>query len=97
MNRCIAHSNKTVPCEDQFIPEAGLCMKHMVLFEIWIDEHEGHRVYDTDYPKNWKRSIFHRWLDKIGNTTANKIYQNSQKSPIHDSTNRRQPGFRSIG
>lgn len=75
MSKCAARSNHIVPCGGEIVEEAGLCMKHMVLFEIWIDEFEGHRVYRTEYPRGWKRSIFHKWLNEIGSENANKIYQ----------------------
>ena len=78
---CVARFNKIVLCEGGYVKEAGLCEKHMVLFEIWIDEHEGHRVYQTEYPRNWKRSIFHKWLNKIGETNAQKIYQRACCKP----------------
>lgn len=81
MNQCAARFNNIVHCEDEYIEEAGLCMKHMVLFEIWIDEYEGYRVYRTKYPRRWKRSIFHKWLNEIGSKKANDIYQKSCKSP----------------
>lgn len=77
MNNCVARYNKVVLCEGEYVKEAGLCSKHMVLFEIWVDEYEGHRVYRTDYPKNWKRSIFHKWLNGIGNKIAQRIYENA--------------------
>ena len=78
---CVARFNKTVLCKGTHIKEAGLCERHMVLFEIWIDEHEGYRVYQTEYPRNWKRSIFHKWLNKLGELNAQKIYERACSKP----------------
>jgi len=78
---CVARFNKIVLCEGEYIKEAGLCEKHMVLFEIWIDEHEGYRVYQTEYPRNWKRSIFHKWLNELGKLKAQKIYERACIKP----------------
>jgi len=81
MSECVARFNKVVTCQGRFVKEAGLCSKHMVLYEIWIDEHEGYRVYRTEYPRNWKRSIFHKWLNEIGAEAANKIYEKACVEP----------------
>ncbi len=70
---CVAKNNRTVPCGGEFIPSEGLCLKHAVLFDVWICEHGGDRVYETKYPRNWKRSIFYKWLNKIGNINAREI------------------------
>ena len=34
-----------IPCEGKYVPGEGLCMRHAMLFDIWIAEHGGHRVY----------------------------------------------------
>ncbi len=81
MKECVASTNRIVLCEGEYIKEAGLCSKHMVLYDTWIDEHEGFRVYRTDYPRRWKRSIFHKWLNKIGADTASKIYERACIAP----------------
>lgn len=73
MNHCNAKFNRTVPCEGEYISSEGCCLKHAVLFDVWIAEFEGFRVYETDYPQGWKRSKFHQWLDKIGNKVACEI------------------------
>lgn len=70
---CAVKNNRVVPCGGEFIPSEGACLKHAVLFDIWICEHEGHRIYRTEYPRGWKRSKFHQWLNKIGNENAEKI------------------------
>lgn len=71
--RCTLKNNRVVPCAGEFIPSEGLCLKHAVLFDFWICDCKGHRVYRTDYPLNWKRSKVHQWLNNIGNENANKI------------------------
>ncbi len=90
INQCAAYFNEVVNCEGQFVAEAGLCSKHMVLFEIWVDEHGGHRVYRTAYPRRWKRSIFHKWLNGIGDEIANSIYQRACKKPNRGDNNAQQ-------
>lgn len=70
---CALKNNKVVPCAGEFVLSEGLCLKHAVLFDVWICEHEGFRVYQSDYPRRWKRSKVHKWLNEIGNEKANKI------------------------
>lgn len=70
---CAAESNRIVRCGGPFMESQGCCLKHAVLFDVWICEHEGFRVYRTDYPRNWKRSKFQQWLNGIGNANAEKI------------------------
>jgi len=43
----------------------GCCLRHAILFDYWIAEHDGYRVYDTKYSLNWKRSKFHKWLNTL--------------------------------
>lgn len=81
MTECIASNNRIVMCEGEYVKEAGLCNKHMVLFEIWIDEHNGYWVYRTEYPLRWKRSIFHKWLNELGAVNASKIYERACVAP----------------
>lgn len=71
---CAMRYNHSVPCAGDFIPSEGACLKHALLFDVWICEHEGYRVYRTGYPISWKRSKFHRWLDKIGDKNAMLIF-----------------------
>lgn len=71
---CALKNNHTVPCGGKFVPSEGLCLKHAVLFDVWICEYGGHRVYRSDYSQNWKRSKFPQWLNKIGNEIAIKIF-----------------------
>lgn len=72
---CAAKYNPTVFCAGDFMESQGCCLKHAVLFDIWIAEFEGFRVYQTDYPRNWKRSKFHEWLNKIGPEVAQKLFE----------------------
>lgn len=75
MSQCRAGSNKTIPCAGRFVPSEGLCLRHACLFDIWIAEHDGHRVYgfkgstvgEENPPalRRWKRAQFHAWLDKL--------------------------------
>lgn len=81
MSECVASSNRIVTCEGEYVKEAGLCSKHMVLYEIWVDEFGGHRVYRTEYPRRWKRSIFHKWLNELGAVNASKIYERACTVP----------------
>lgn len=62
-NLCNARFNKTVPCNGEFIKSEGCCLRHAVLFDVWICDEDGFRVYKTEYPLNWKRSKFHQWLN----------------------------------
>lgn len=71
--KCAARYNRIIGCAGEFIPGEGCCIKHAILFDIWICEHEGYRIYRTDYPRNWKRSKFHKWLNQLGEKNAQKI------------------------
>lgn len=62
---CAARSNRTVACDGEFIACEGLCLRHAVLFDFWIAEGDGCRVYRSPYPRRWKRSKFHRWLNTL--------------------------------
>lgn len=72
---CRARSNKTIPCDGDFQLSQGLCLRHACLFDIWIAEHDGHRVYsfkgstraeeDHEQLRRWKRAKFHAWLDTL--------------------------------
>jgi len=80
-SQCRARSNRTIPCDGEFVPSEGLCLRHACLFDIWIAEHGGHRVYgfkgehDIETPtvgeknpeklRRWKRAQFHKWLDGL--------------------------------
>jgi len=68
-------NNSVVACSGEYMPSEGCCLKHAVLFDVWICEFGGYRVYRTDYPRNWKRSKFHQWLNKIGNENAEKMFK----------------------
>lgn len=73
MNRCGVKSNKVVTCEGEYMPSQGCCLRHAVLFDIWIAEFGGHRVYGTDYPRRWKRSKFHKWLNSLTPEAVEKL------------------------
>lgn len=62
-DKCAVRSNKVIKCDGPFISSEGCCEKHAMLFDIWIAEFEGYRVYRTEFPRNWKRSKFHKWLN----------------------------------
>jgi len=70
---CAARFNKIVKCEGEFIASEGCCLKHAVLFDVWICDFQGYRVYRTDYPLAWKRSKFHHWLNLLGEEKAQVI------------------------
>ncbi len=70
---CAARTNRIVPCGGELIPSEGLCLNHAILFDVWICGYGGFRVYQTEHPRNWKRSKFHHWLNEIGNKQATKI------------------------
>lgn len=61
----MAASNRTVPCHGEFIPSEGLCLRHAVLFDYWIADRGGFRVYGSPWPRRWKRSKFHQWLNTL--------------------------------
>ena len=73
MSKCNGRFNKNIQCEGEYIESEGCCLKHAVLFDFWIGEKEGFRVYQTNYPLNWKRSKFHKWLNSITEEKAEKI------------------------
>lgn len=71
--KCNAHNNQTIPCEGKYMPSEGCCLRHAVLFDFWISEQGGFQVYNTDYPRRWKRSKFHQWLNTLSLKQAKGI------------------------
>lgn len=87
-NQCNARFNRTIPCNGPYIESEGCCERHAMLFDIWIAEFNGWKVYafkggqDIENPtqgsknpeqlKNWKRRQFHKWLDTL---TLDKVNQ----------------------
>jgi len=63
--KCAASSNRTIPCDGEYIQSEGCCLRHAVLFDFWIAEHKGFRIYRTNYSRRWKRSKFHQWLNTL--------------------------------
>lgn len=76
---CRARSNRTIPCEGEFVESEGLCFRHACLFDVWI-ANGGWRVYafnpdGLDTPRiggtnprqlrRWKRAQFHGWLNTL--------------------------------
>lgn len=45
MSECPLRHRKTISCDGEFIPSEVLCLRHAMLFDIWIAEYDGHRVY----------------------------------------------------
>ena len=41
---CLARHNGSVPCDGAYMPSEGLCLRHAVLFDVWI-AHGGFHVY----------------------------------------------------
>ena len=78
-----------MPCDGEWIASEGLCLRHAVLFDVWIAECGGHRVYGysrggevaepTVGSKNpadlraWKRRKFLAWLDTLTPETVASI------------------------
>lgn len=73
MGTCNARHNRTIPCDGDYVPSEGCCLRHSVLFDYWIADCDGARVYETNYPRNWKRSKFHAWLDTLTVERAEQI------------------------
>ena len=90
-NACAARNNGTVSCDGEFMPSEGLCLRHAVLFDVWI-ANGGHRVYSFNPPetplaaptigarnpvrlRRWKRAQFHRWLDSLSLTDVEQIME----------------------
>lgn len=45
VKECNAKLNPTIPCDGIFIASQGLCLRHACLFDIWLAEHNGWKVY----------------------------------------------------
>lgn len=81
--KCAARFNKTIGCKGEYIPSQGACVRHAVLFDFWIDNCGGHRVYlfeakeptDPETLDRWKRSKFHRWLNTLTDDDVKRIEQ----------------------
>lgn len=81
--KCAARFNKTIGCDGEYVLSQGACVRHAVLFDFWIDNYDGYRVYlyepkgpaDPDKIDRWKRSKFHRWLDMLTDDDVKRIEQ----------------------
>ena len=71
-NLCNVKSNKTIPCDGEYVSSEGCCLRHAVLFDIWICEHDGFTIYRSKRSKKWKRMQFHKWLDTLTVEQAEK-------------------------
>lgn len=63
MTQCAARHNKTIPCDGEYVPSEGCCLRRAALFDIWIAEFGGHRASsfedpsaDPDKLRRWKRA-----------------------------------------
>ncbi len=72
MNRCKARFNKIITCDGEYIESEGLCLRHAILFDIWIAEYDGWKMYGYKNPeadpyklRRWKRAQFHKWLNSL--------------------------------
>jgi len=87
MSQCTARRRKTIRCEGKYVPSEGLCLRHAVLFDVWIDN-GGFRVYAFNPKKvenptigdrnpgqlrRWKRAQFHKWLDRLTEDDVQRI------------------------
>ena len=69
--QCNARYNESVPCEDEYIPSEGMCLTHACLFDYWLSDVNGHRVYEfkkehsSDSLDKWRRRQFYKWLDTL--------------------------------
>lgn len=83
MNKCKTRFNKTIKCAGEYIESEGCCLRHAVLFDIWIAEHDGYKVYgfkdstigdeNPEQLKRWKRAQFHKWLDTLNEKQAERM------------------------
>ena len=79
-DKCRARSRRAIQCDGEFIESEGLCFRHAVLFDYWICEKDGWRVYkfnpdsvdsqtigeeNPEKLRRWKRAQFHKWLDTL--------------------------------
>lgn len=67
--RCLLHAVQEVPCKGELVRSEGLCVRHTVLFNYWLCDREGFRVYAFENPdsnqsalRRWKRNKFKSWL-----------------------------------
>lgn len=71
MTHCNVAANRTIPCDGDYMKSEGCCLRHAVLFDYWIAEHSGFRVYnfrregETPQIRRWKRAKFHTWLNTL--------------------------------
>ena len=91
MEECRLKQCKTVKCDGEYIPSERLCLRHAVLFDVWI-ANGGFRVYkfnpepEVEYPtigdnnsdklRRWKRAQFHKWLDTLTDDDVIDIMKN---------------------
>jgi len=43
--KCRVAGNRRVACGGEFVPSEGACFRHAALFDIWIAEYGGWKVY----------------------------------------------------
>ena len=73
MTACAVRSNRVIACKGEFVPSEGCCLRHAVLFDYWIAEVGGFRVYASPWPRRWKRSKFHQWLNTLSDAGVRRI------------------------
>lgn len=71
----LARERRAVGCDGPFVPSEGLCLRHAVLFDFWIAERQGFRVYASHYPLAWKRNKLRQWLNGLTLEQAEAIEQ----------------------
>ena len=70
MNRCKARFNKIITCDGEYIESEGLCLRHAILFDIWIAEYDGWKMYG--YKRRPKYGLF---LKKLKNLKIDRLTQ----------------------
>lgn len=81
--------SQTIPCAGEIIESEGCCLRHACLFDIWICEYEGNKVYDfnpanadSERLRQWKRVQFQKWLDTLTLEEVNEMLEEDMKKGL---------------
>ena len=72
---CALQGKTALPCKGEFIPSQHACLRHACLFDYWICEKRGYRIYNKSEPLAWKRAQFVAWLDQLTESDVRRILE----------------------
>ena len=85
IDKCNVRFNKNIPCNGRYVESEGCCLRHACLFDVWIAEYDGWKVYNYKNPdadqkrlRGWKRAQFHKWLNSLTLKRAKELIEEGE-------------------